>query len=133
MSFEMKNTMQVQIDSMTAYLGNLGYEFANKGWETNNPSLKHVRRISHRTAIALHNLQETEWVQLERGLFSPLINGRIFDIAMNGYTLSQTQATKLVQKVKMQPNRKIGEGVELQSHMVKPFKPYMTITLGLTE
>lgn len=133
MEFKMIDTSQIQVDSMVAYMGSLGYEFKDKGWITTNANLKHISRISHRTAIALHNLPVSGWELQPNKVYAPRIAGKIFDIGMNGYTLSQSQATKLVQKVKMQPSRKTQEGVMLQSHMVKPFQPYMTVTLGLAE
>jgi hypothetical protein len=131
MQFEIGNTHQIQVDSMTAFMQSIGYKYVNKGWESEVDSLKHIRRLSHRTAIALHNLQADEWVQHEDGTMSPAINGNIFDMRMGPYMLAQVQAAKIVQKVKMQPNRKAVEGIELQYHMVKPMQPYMTIALGL--
>lgn len=131
MDFEIKGTAQVQIDSLTAYMAALGFTFDGKSWV--NAGLKHISRVSHRTAIALHNLPDTEWRLLPNKMYAPVIDGKVFDLAMNGYTLSRTQSAKLVQKVKMQPNRKVEEGIMLQNHMVKPYKPYMAVTLGLVE
>lgn len=131
MEFQMKDTLQIQTDSLLAYMQSLGYKYENKGWVTDSEAMKHMRRLSHRTAIALHNLSENEWQIDDKFLFYPVINGRKLDLVMNGYTLSRTQAAKLVKVVKMQPNRKAVEGIQLQHHMVKPFKRYMTVTLGL--
>lgn len=133
MEFQMMDTSQIQVDSLGQYMGSLSYRFENDGWVTSNPHLKHISRISHRTAIALHNLPISGWELQPNKVYAPRISGKILDIAMNGYSLSQSQATKLVKKVKMQPNRKMEGGVMLQSHMVKPFQPYMTVTLGLVE
>lgn len=129
--FEERDTTQIQFDSVIAFMGACGYNYKDGGWETEALALQHIRRLSHRTAIALHNLDGKDWLMLDKGLCAPLINGKILDIAMSGYTLARVQATKLVQKVKMQPNRKAEQGVELQSMMVKPMQPYMTHTLGL--
>lgn len=131
MDFQMKDTSQIQVDSMTVYMAALGYNFKDKGWVTDSKALAHVSRISHRTAIALHNLTAEQWQIQPNKMFAPVLNGKVFEIAMNGYDLSKSQAIKLVQKVKMQPNRKSADGVMLQSHMVKPFQPYMAVTLGL--
>lgn len=133
MEFEAIDTKQIQIDSMVAFMASCGYQYKNKGWETESPSLRHMKRISHRTAIALHNLQGEEWAQLGKGLCAPVINGKVLDIAMTGYTLARVQSAKLVKRVKMQPNRKAEEGVELQSNMVKPMQTYMTSCLGLVD
>lgn len=130
--FLVVDTSQVQTDSLIAYMGAVGYKYVNKGWVTDSGGMKHMSRIGHRNAIALHNLDASEWVLLANNMFVPMINGKLFDMAMNGYTLSRTQAAKLVKKVKMQPNRKAPEGIQLQYNMVKPFMPYMTTTLGLT-
>ena len=133
MEFQMLDTSQIQIDSLCAYMAILGYKFKDNGWETESRSLRHVSRISHRTAIALHNLPVSGWELQPNKTYAPRIFGKTLDIAMNGYSLSQSQATKLVKKVKMQPSRKATEGIMLQSHMVKPFQPYMAVTLALTE
>lgn len=131
MEFEMIGTGQIQVDSLTAYMAAISYHFDGTSWATKEPALQHISRISHRTAIALHNLQAEEWRLLDNKMYAPVIAGKVFDIAMNGYDLSRTQSAKLVQKVKMQPNRKVPEGIMLQSYMVKPFQPYMAVTLGL--
>ncbi|ATW58247.1 hypothetical protein CNR37_00040 [Pseudomonas phage ventosus] len=131
MEFEVKDTSQIQVDSLIAFMASLGYTYKEKGWVTDSEALKHISRVSHRTAIALHNLPIYLWKLQPNNMYAPLINGKLFDIAMNGYALSRSQATKLVKKVKFQPSRKEQEGIMLQNHMIKPYQSYMTVTLGL--
>lgn len=133
MEFQMLDTQQIQVDSLIAYMASIGYTFDGKSWVNESKAMNHISRIGHRTAIALHNLPADQWQLMPNKMYAPVIAGRVFDFALNGYNLSRTQATKLVKKVKMQPDRKEPNGIILQSHMVKPFQPYMTVTLGLTE
>lgn len=131
--FQPVDTTNVQINSMVLFMRSLTYHFRDGGWVTDAPALQHIRRLSQRTAIALHNLPAEKWVEIADGRFAPVIHGKMLDLAADAYTLAQSTATKLVKKVKMQPSRTADEGAEIQHYSVRPMQPYMTRFLGLTD
>lgn len=118
--FEVKDTGDLQIQSLIEFMSQLGYAPArqNGGWVNNNPILKANKNLSNATAIFLHNSKKKAWERIGETPFfrCPAQN---VDLALSFIQLQRAYASRYVEKVKLQATRK-GTGFQLQYHMVKP-------------
>lgn len=138
--FEMKDTTQVQLDSLIAVMGALGYRVDRAGspgdkrkptggFVTDIPALQANRNLSMTTAIKIHNTPRKNWVKVAEGWYKLPIEG--VDIVVSAYALNILFAKKLVETVKFVKDRKTPNHIRLQSHMVKPANRAYTAMLGL--
>lgn len=129
--FEVKDTGSIQIESVVQFMSYIGYTFneTTNRFETDKFELRHIRNLKTTTAISLHNLQEYGYEEVKAGFFQPKLNGKLFDLLMDGYTLQKLLATKVVKRAKLQVNNK-GE-VKVHSNNVKVQSRPLIRLLGL--
>lgn len=138
--FEMKDTQQIQLDSLLAVMDSLGYRLDRAGapgdkrkptggFITDNPALKANRSLSMTTAVKIHNAPRKQWKKIQEGWYQIDIPG--LNICISAYGLNILFARKIVEKVKFVKNRKAPSHLVLQSHMVKPANRAYIPLIGL--
>lgn len=117
--FEMKDTRQIQADSLLAFMDALGYKVRDngQGFERVAQDKSQYRYLSFTTGIRLHNTARQAFTKTSTDGWHniPGLDGMF----INAYALNIAFARKLVHKVKMQACKRKG-GVVVTGNMVKP-------------
>lgn len=142
--FEMIDTLEIQLNSLSAVMNQIGYRLdrvgakgdlrkATGGFITDNPSLQANRNIGLNTAVKIHNAERDDWKEHEGypGWYTLDIGG--VDICLNKYGLNLVFASKLVEKVKLVKALKSVGHILVQNHMVKPVDKEYIHFLGIPE
>jgi hypothetical protein len=138
--FQVKDTTQIQLDSLLAVMDSIGYRIDRAGavgdkrkptggFISDNPALKGNRNLGLNTAVKIHNAKRSQWIKVIDGWYKLDIAG--LDIVLSIYALNILFARKLVQEVKFIKDRKTPNHIKIQSHLVKPANRAYTAMLGL--
>lgn len=141
-NFIEKDTLSIQMSSLCDFMGQLSYTFHPAGYFTSDEyEARAFQKISFAKAVEIYNAWEMGhertglmahygWLTFDDG-YATVSQLRGFRVPVHNLLLAQ--ASKVVEKVKLQYSRKAEFPIQVQSHMVKFTPPAWVALAGFKE